>query len=467
MRSEYYSKFSGIDQVTNREDAPQNSYLKLDNIVLSDKQGKLTRRGGSEGWSATGSNLGMFGYSNSSGSALVPNTTKVLRHRRNGSTSFIEMLDHSTTPSTWVARTLGAQTAFGIDGIAQAAQYSNILVLCAGRPAYFSSTSSDINRLGGPAPTAAPTWGNSGTGLSGSTRGFYTFRNSTTGWESSPSPVTDLLIISNKQIDWSAMETSCAKEGVDKKRLYRTELTTDGAGTFKLVAEINLATTTYADTVASLGVEGPETGDHDPPPSTSYICITYANKIVIASDNELWFSKTYDPETHGINGGLEYFSLDRVRRFPAKITGLAFTPDFGKLLVFLPVGFGIHYVSGRSDDTFQQDIFKDKEGTNFTPSVSWHDDQVAYWGANGPSIVNPSGTVTDLSRGLNLKDFIETEYSSTVYVSSAHVTYPTSRFVFALCATQTDGVEWEDSVTGVSVGWEDTVTGATVTWELN
>lgn len=467
MKSEHYSKFSGIDQTTNRSDAPQNSYLKLNNIVLSDKKGELTRRGGSQGWSATGSILGLFGYSETSGTAIPPNTTKILRHRRDGSTSYIENLNYST--SAWDARTLGAQTAFGIDGIAQAAQYNNILVICAGRPAYFSSASSDINRLGGPAPTAAPTWGSSGTGLSGSTRGFYTFRNSTTSWESSPSPVTDLLIISNKQIDWSAMETTCAKEGVDKKRLYRTELTVDGAGTFKLVAEINLATTTYSDTVADddLGVEGPATGDHDPPPTTSYICITYANKIVVASGNELWFSKTYDPETHGINGGLEYFSLDRVRRFPAKITGLAFTPDFGKLLVFLPVGIGIHYVSGRSDDTFQQDVFKDKEGTNFPPSISWHDEQIAYLGGHGPSIIDTSGRVINLAAGLDLKDYIQTEYNSTVYVSSAHVDYPTSRFIFAFCGTSTNGAEWEDSVTGVTVEWEDTVTGALVTWEIN
>lgn len=462
MKSEHYSQFVGIDRTTNPVDAPQVAFVKLDNAVVDSTTGAVTMRGGSTEWSATGDILGIFGYSKESASYLVPNVSHVVRHRRNGSTSYIERLDWSN--STWTAITQGANTSFGASGIAQSAQIDDVLCVCAGRPAYINDvTAGNINRLGGPAPTAAPTLGLSGTGLTGFTRAFYTFYNSTTGWESSPSPIAEITA-TNDQIDWSALEITCAKEGVDKKNLYRTELLTEGAGTFKRVAQINLATTTYSDTVAdaSLGVDAPAVGDHEPPPSTSYICIAYANKFWIASGNELFYSKTYD----GTLKSLEYFSLDRVFRFPARITGLAYTPDFGKLLIFLPSGLGIHYLSGRSDDTFEQDIFKAREGTNFPASVSWHDEHVAYWGARGPQLINTGGVVRDFAGGLSgqLSGIVEKEYNSTVYIFSEWSAYY-EQFLFGISATDTATSQWFDRVTNLPVGWINRTTGALVEWQ--
>lgn len=462
MKSEHYSRFVGLDRTTNPVDAPQISFLKAQNTVVDNVTGALLIRGGSTEWSVSGDTLGIFGYSQESASYLVPNVSHVLRHRRNGGTSFIEKLDWSA--GTFGAITLGANTSFGAAGIAQAAQIDDVLCICAGRPAYINDiTSGNVNRLGGPAPTAAPTLGSSGTGLTGFSRAFYTFYNPTTGWESSPSPEAEITV-ADDQIDWSALETTCAKEGVTKKRLYRTELAVDGGGTFKLVAEINLATTTYADTITddNLGVDGPEVGDHDPPPTTSYICFAYANKLWIATGNEVYFSKTYD----GTLRSLEYFSSERVFRFPARITGMAYTPDFGKLLFFLPPGQGIHYISGRSDDTFEQDIFKAREGTNFPPSVSYHDEHVAYWGATGPQIINASGVVRKFAEGIRglLPEIVEKEYNSSVYVFSAWSAYY-EQFLFGISATDTSTSQWFDTVTDLTVGWYDTVTGAVVEWQ--
>lgn len=463
MKSEYYSNFSGIDQTTNRPDAPQNSFLKLDNILVNETTGELMLRGGSYIWEAFGANLGMFGYNQDSSSFFTSSVAHTYRHRRDGSTSYIERLNYTT--SAWDALTLGANTSFSAGGIAKAAQHTNILAICAGRPAYISAYNSTVNRLGGPAPTAAPTLGVSGTGLTGFTRAFYTFYNSTTGWESSPGPEAEITL-TNDQLDWSALETTVAKEGVDYKRLYRTELLTDGAGTFKLVAQIALATTTYADTKtdAQLGIDAPAVGDHEPPPSTSFLCITFANKIWIASGNELWGSRTYDPVTWGANGGLEYFSYDRVRRFPGRITGLAYTPEFGRLLVFQPPGQGVHYLSGRSDSTFEQDIFNGEEGTNYPPSVSAHADKSVFWGSRGSTMIDPRGVCTPVGQGLDLSSVLETEFNSSVYISSAYVPYPVGRFVFSVCATSSDGAEWEDTVTGLSVEWQ-TTSGTLVEWE--
>lgn len=464
MRAKNYSEFLGIDRTTNDVDAPQVSFLKADNVLLSGKRGAPVIRGGSTEWSVTGNILGIFGYSQKNASHLIPNLSYVIRHRRVGSTSYVEKLDWSD--GSWDAITQGASTSFGAAGIASAAQMNDVLLVCAGRPAYISDINSgNINRLGGPAPVTAPTWTLQAGSLTGATAGYYTFYNPTTGWESSPSPLTSLTTVAAQEIDWSGLETSCAKEGVTKKRLYRTLVGASGDGTYKRVAEINLADTTYAnDNVldASLVSDGPEIGDQDPPPSTSYLCIEYANRFWIAYDNELWYSKVYD----GTLKSLEYFSYDRVFRFPAKITGLAYTPDFGKLLVFLPAGHGIQFISGLSESTFIQDSFQGKEGTNFPTSVSAHEKMVVYWGHKGPTSITPSGVVTAFASGIEgqIDDLIKTEYNGSVYIwSTWHPAH--GNFFFGLNATDTASSQWEDSITGATVEWADAFTGATVEWE--
>ena len=463
MKSEYYSEFLGKKVSTNQVDTPQVSFLKLHNYIVQRTEGALVKRPGSTTWDVTGDQLGISSYSKESASYLVPNVEILIRHRRNAGTSYIEKLDWSA--STWSAITLGANTSFGASGIMQTAQYSTLMCICAGRPAKITDISSgSISRLGGPAPTAAPTWGVSGTGLSGRTMGCYTFYDSTTGWESSPSPVTALTTVANQQIDWSGLETTCAREGVDKKRLYRTQLGADGDTPFYRVTELSLATTTYADTVAdtSLTATAPEANDHDPPPTSSYVCAEYAGVLWIADGNALYYSKPYD----GSNASLEYFSINRVFYFPARVTALAYTPDFGRLLVFLPSGKGIYSISGRSHETFEIDVFRDGEGTNFTTSVSSHGDLVAYWGHAGPAIVSSNGVVVEAAKDLKeeIREIGTRDYNSDVYIVSKWQPV-LGQFIWFVAATDTTFAQWEDSITGVTVNWEDSVTGALVEWE--
>lgn len=420
------------------------------------------KRAGSKVWAHTGDILGMGVYSVAQSSYRVPNTANVLRHRRNSGTSYIEKYDPSG--DTWSALTLGANTSFGANGIAQFAQCGTLLAICGGRPAKLQSISGTVERLGGPAPTAAPTWGTSGTGLTGRTMGYYTFYDPTTGWESSPSPVTSLTTLSNQQLDWSALETSCAREGVTQKRLYRTQLAADGQEPYYRVATIALATTTYADTVAdaSLGAQGPSFNDHDPPPTDSYICIVYANRVWIASGNELWYSRPYD----GNNYQLEYFSPDRVFRFPQRIMGLAYTPDFGRLLVFCPPGHGIHYIAGKSETTFEQDLFKKSEGTNFPSSICEHEDLVGYWGQNGPTVLSPGGVVTDFSEDVKeeIRQSAAKDYNGDVFIFT--LWHPVHEcFFWFYSATDSATGLWEDLTIGAVREWEDSTTGAVVDWE--
>jgi hypothetical protein len=304
MRAEYYSQFVGIKRATHQPDAPQVSALVLDNFIPNRYAGTYVKRGGSTVWSQSGDILGIFGYTDASNSYRTPYTQWVLRHRRLGGASFIEKLDWAS--STWMALTQGGNLSFSALGIMDAAQFGSWLILTGGRPAKLTGPSATVTRLGGPAPTTAPTWTLAAGALSGETIGYYTFYDSTSGWESSPSPFTALTTLASQKITWSALETTAFRDGVDKKRLYRSQLGASGAAPYYRVTEVSLATTSYVDTATDLdlGTFGPDIGDNDPPPEDSFIVEQYANCIWIAKDNELWYSKTYD----GSMSKLEYYS---------------------------------------------------------------------------------------------------------------------------------------------------------------
>lgn len=461
-RDEYYSSFKGIKRSVPSVDAPQVSFLICDNYILNRVKGGPMKRPGSKAWSATGDCLGIGEYSKSQSSLLQPNVSYIIRHTRSGGTSTFAYYD--AAGDTWTSITKGASTSFGASGITTFAQSNDLMAVFGGRPAKLvDPATGDLERLGGPAPTAAPTWGTSLTGLTGTTSGFYTFYDSTTGWESSPSPITSSTTLTNDQLDWSALETTCAREGVDKKRLYRTQLAADGEGPYYRVAEIALATTTYADTITddNLGAQGPDVGDHDPPPSTSYMGIEYENRIWVASGSELWYSKAYD----GNNYQLEYFSLDRVFRFPARIMGLAYSADFGRILVFCPPGFGIHYITGRTESQFEQGLFKKAEGTHYPSSVSIHEESCAYWGTNGPSIINPSGAVKTFGDDIkeNIRDIATAEYDGAIYVFSLWQPVMSS-FLWFVSATDSTTASWENVLLQTDVAWENVSDGSVVEW---
>lgn len=464
MSQQFYSKFVGIHREALGPDAPQVGFVSLVNYVFDRVRGGLVKRGGSKVWSTTGDVLGMGAYTVATGDApRVPGIHYPIRHRRNGSTSYIEYYDWSA--GTWVAITLGAQTAFATAGIGQFAQIHDMMIICAGKPAKFSEPiAGSVTRLGGPPPTAAPTWGSSGTGLTGTTQGFYTFYDSTSGWESSPSDLTALTTFANKQIDWSALETSCAREGVDKKRLYRTQLAANGEPPYYRVAEIALATTIYADTIAdtALGAQYPDDfADHDPPPSTSYICAEYEGHIFLATENMLYYSKQFDGNYYQ----LEYFSAERLFVFPHHITGLAYSPDFGRLLVFQPPGCGIHQISGRDQSTFEQGLFKAHEGTNFPESIAVHENKVAFWGRNLLTVLTPGGIDGEFAENIReiLRPVVIREYNSNVFIFT--LWHPTKKqFLSFVSMTDTSLSAWANSDTGEAVGWADVSTGTVVDW---
>lgn len=463
MRQEYYYQYQGLRRSINSPAAPQVAALLLENYLPNRLAGGWIKRPGSMVWYTVGEVLGIDGYTKANTSYRVPQTIHVIRHRRDGGTSYLERYDGGS--DTWIGIPQDANLAFSDQGFTSFAQVSNLMVIAGGRPAYLMDpVTGHIGRLGGPAPATAPTWTLGAGALNGYAYGYYTFYNSTTGWESSPSDITPFTTLAANQITWSGLATTVAKAGVTHKNLYRTQ--SSGEAPYYRVAQVTLATTTYVDNVLdpNLGIQGPEFNDHDPPPDDCFICIEYEGHIFLASGNVLHFSKPYT----GQLADLEYYSSDRTFILPQRITGLGYSPDFGRLFIFQPVGYGIYTVSGRTKSQFQKELYKKEDGTNFAPSVKSHGNMLAYWGQSGPTIITPSGPIQNFSA--DCKEIIR-EASSRIYNESMNVFTVVNpiwgeggTFLFFFSATDNATALWENYGTGTVADWQD-LWGTTWDWQ--
>jgi hypothetical protein len=277
----------------------------------------------------------------------------------------------------------------------------------------------------------------------------------------------------NDKITLSALETVCAKEGVNKKRIYRT--TNSGEQPFLYRDEITLATTTYQDEANDLvlGEAGPEYGDHDPPPTTSYICLIHLGRCWLAYRNKLYYSLPDD----GTGTPLEYFSDDRCLVLPQIITGLS-TNRQGTLFVFCPPGYGIWEVTGRlivEDDIDLVEAFP-VIGTFFHTSIRHggkNADLICFWGPRGPRFVTPQGIEPQGVDAYDefLRDIITDDYSGAPFVW-AEWEPVSGLFLFGLTLSSTipggggdESLLWLDSDTGTAVSWMQSGTGVTTSWE--
>lgn len=466
MAKYHYKNLGGIDRKETSINSSQITFRVLNNYFVSRKgeRGALVKRGGSSSYDVTGDLWGISGYAYDTGTEREPTRDTPIRHRRSGATSYIEKLNLST--DAWAAITLGSYTSFATGNIMGTAQIKDLMCICAGRPAKLTDISAgNVNRLGGSAPSA-PT---AAVGAAGTPAGTYrhviTFKDETSGWESSPSDPTSSTTVSSEQIDLSSIPAVADREGVTHVYIYRT-INTDESP-FRYVGKVTLGTTTYSDNIAdsALGEAAPESSDHDPPPTTSYVCAAFKNRLWIANDNYLYYSQADD----GTGVPLEYFSPNRKVQLAHKITALM--PNVkGGMYVFTPPGFGIQEVIGRftDDQDFELVNSYPSEGTYFHPSVKSggvNNDLIAFWGSGGPRYITPSGItdagaeqVQDIYENAILSDFGSNIFAWTVWDPLR------GRFHMSIVALGDTTGDWENSVSGDAVAWVDSVTSEIVTW---
>jgi len=157
-----------------------------------------------------------------------------------------------------------------------------------------------IHNVGIVPPTATPVAADGGAGaLTGDYTYRYTFKNALTGQESNPSPVSNTLSVTSKQITLTGLADS-ADPQVDRKVIYRT--TGTGAGVWFRVTEITGTATNYTDNLADSGLAEELREDNAVPPQAQYLevyngMLAYAG-LATPNQNRVAMSGVLRPEAH-------------------------------------------------------------------------------------------------------------------------------------------------------------------------
>ena len=448
----------GLATGTTDADSRPVNFRVLQNAYPSKLLGAVIRRNGSTTQdinTGLGTPLGMGAFIEGAATSLLPFTRTLLANF--GGSTFYKLASGS-----WSSVTVDGNASFGSSRQTSFAMLGSNLYIAGGRPARWDGTN-DIERVGIPAPSTAPSVASSSTGITGTFQYAYTFYDSTDNRESDLSPVAEITV-SNKEVNLTSLETSVAATGVDKKRIYRT---ISNSGSFRLVAEITLATTTYDDTTADsdLGVtyggtnHDGTTGRFGLPPANSYINAAYKNRI--------WWVDAAEPVKVvrslpyiGDDIEAEYCDSDNVSYADKPITALFPTP--ARLLCFHANAIG--FFTGDAEPFRYQTLYQG-EGTVFPQSIASDGKRIVFVGQSGIMTLDGEG-VRRISQDIDreLMQILSTEYNASLYVSAAYSPY-LRQFLFSFSASSTAGAPWEQAGIGSLVEWEDATSGATVQWE--
>jgi hypothetical protein len=238
-------------------------------------------------------------------------------------------------------------------------------------------------------PTAAPSVGTSGTGISAYAGGWYyltTAYRSIDAHESSPLEVSACTgSVSNKQIDITWLSADYDSEA-DYVRIYRT---TDGGSTnpiqMALVAQVLKSALTYADTKTDAQLSAttfaPPLYRNDPPPAAKGFA-KYAGRIYMFANDTVYFTGR-EEISNGVPFDCVPGGLDgNYARFDGEITGVA--PRASGIAVFL--ARKIWALDGATLDTMYPYLLLDRRGahtrTNIISlgnTVIWFDSAKQVW----------------------------------------------------------------------------------------
>lgn len=380
-------------------------------------------------------------------------------------TTYVKTTTSAVSTPVWSPITINSDVSSLLQssGIVRMPQIEDTMAVFAGTPAMINDIDTgELLRLGSPAPTTAPTIAAavSSGALTGDFYCAYTYYDPTSGWESSLSPISSLLTITSKNIDWSGLPTTATKDGVTQLRLYRTE--SSGEQVFYRVATHNLGTSTYTDNITVLGSISADIGEHDPPPTGAYLGEEFAGRFWTTDGGTgLYFSKAFD----GDSNNLQYWPDTNIIHFDHKITGLRKSERLGGLLVFKAPGYGIDLVRGSSEQTFELVPLYSELGTNYDSSITVYGDDVVFWGDGRPILIRNGNVIPYYSKPLEdkLNELSLNEYNAGSYVwSFYHNQY--QQVFWGVSALSDEGSAWEELGSGLFASWEVKGTGAPASW---
>ena len=385
---------------------------------------------------------------------------------RDHSTNYVATTAAAVTSLVWTPVTIHSDVSslLAVSGIVEMPQVGETLGVFAGTPAMIDDISTgELSRLGGPVPTVAPTVilaGGAGA-LTGTFYCCYTYYDPTSGWESSPSPISTIISPVAQNIQWNINAIPApAKKGVTKLKLYRTE--SSGEQVFYLVQEYTIADPVPIDSVTLLGAQAPDIGEHDPPPTGAYLGEAYANRFwTTDGGTSVRFSKAFD----GDPLNLQYFPDTNEISFNQKVTALKVSERLGGLLVFKPPGFGIDIIRGTSEADFEVVPLYTELGTNYASSVTIRGEDVLFWGEGRPILIRNGNLIPYYSKTLDdqLKDLGLDEYNAGSYVWSFF--HPQYQQVFwGVSALSDSGSAWEELGSGLFASWEVKSSGLPASW---
>lgn len=450
---ENYSIAGGIQENTSDSDSKPIDFRILKNCYADRKLGKLLKRDGS----ATETITGTLGVPLGVGELLAEASGSLIPLQRILLFNFAGSQFRRYKNSAYTTVTPDANTSFSTTKKNTFAQGGETLFIAGGRPAFYTD-GGDVERVGIPAPSTAPTVvAGAGTGLTGTFRYAYTFYDSTSGRESDLSP-TASVTLANDDADLSALETTVAAANVDQKRIYRT--LKDGE-IFYLQATKTLATTSYTDSTADadLGIQAADIGEYGMPPSTSYIC-AYFNKRMWWVDADNPNKIQYSSPHIGSDNALHRYPTSNFLICDKPVTGLLVTPN--KLLVMHPRD--VSFISGFGDDLRIQP-FTSGAGTMFPNGFATNGDMIFGLSEEGLVKLDGAGKIL-MSRPIDdsLREIMNATYSNNVYVDIAWSTN-LRQFLIMLSAISSSNAPWVKSGIGSLAKWVDTVTGDEVLWQ--
>lgn len=473
-QSQEFGIGGGINQLVSNYVTKSTDCLILENCRVDKRLGQAMIRGGSlkeEVIGGEGGNpypMGMGEYIEKN-SGAVPITRTILagfsgstfRSKVNNDWNLVTVNPFTLQPASPTQNLFTEDRQYTFTQIGA----NTPLFIGAGRYCKWSTTSSDIDRVGIVPPTGTITIASTATAgaitLTTGTQYMHTYYSSATGLESDWSPLSaDVGAVTSKRINIT-IPTSVNYLNYDKIRIYRT---LDGGVFPYLVAEINATVTSYEDntTDAQLTARANDKFDNAVPPDNVFICTKYANRIwVVDADNPntLRYSKPFT----GSNSDLEYFPQLNYLSTNDVITGVINVP--GRLLIFHPKS--ISYLTGYSDDSFQFQTYKGGCGTLHHHTISSNGEHVFFLSEQGWMLLTlGDGSIRCVSQEIEheLQPILSGVYNSGAFFSSCW--QPSMRqYVFTASIFSDSAVLWEDVDSGATVEWEDNATFETVEWE--